>query len=415
MQNGEYENFRCSINTCIDAINLLIEDANMLSNASARGDLSVRADTERHQGDFRTIIEGQNNTFEAMAKPLEEAESVLSELAKGNLNTQVVGEYRGDLAAIKESINGITGAAWSGYINEISSVLSQMSQGNLDVEISSEFKGDFVKIKDSINNIIETFNEVIGKIIIAAEEITVGSKQVSEGSQTLSEGAAEQAASVEQLTASMSEISEKTRENAVSASKADKIANTVKDDAESGTGKMEQMLGSMSEISEASKGISKVIKVIDDIAFQTNILALNAAVEAARAGQYGKGFAVVADEVRNLATKSANAARDTTQMIDKSIAKSDEGTGIAQDTSGALKKIKEGVNGTAGIINEISKSSNDQATGIAQINKGIEQVSKIVQTNSATAEQSAAASEELFSQAANMKELVGRFKVRTKR
>jgi methyl-accepting chemotaxis protein len=412
-QNGEYETFRCSINTCIDEINRLIEDANTLSDAAECGNLSVRADTERHQGDFRKIIKGVNNTFEAVVKPVEEAEAVLSLLAKGDLGTKVSGDYKGDLSIMKESINS-TISAWSGYINEISSVLSQMSEGNLDVEISSEFKGDFVKIKDSINNIISTFNNVIGDIIIAADGITVGSKQVSEGSQSLSSGATEQAASIEQLNASISEIADMTRQNAMSASKADKIANVVKKDATSGTDRMEQMLGSMSEVSEAASGISKIIRVIDDIAFQTNILALNAAIEAARAGSYGKGFAVVAEEVRNLAARSANAAKETTQMIDKSIAKAIEGTEIAQSTSSALKMIEEGVKGTAVIIGEIARSSNDQATGISQINTGIDQVAKIVQTNSATAEQSAAASVELFSQAESMKELVGHFKLRAK-
>jgi methyl-accepting chemotaxis protein len=411
-QNGEYEDFRTSINTCIDAVNLLVEDANMLSEASTRGDLSVRADSERHQGDFKKIIEGVNNTFEAVAKPVSEAVVVLSDLSKGNLSTQVTGEYKGDLAAIKESINGMA-TAWSVYINEISKVLSQMAEGNLDVEINSDFKGDFVKIKDSINNIITAFNEVIGEIIIASDGITSGSKQVAEGSQSLSSGASEQAASIEQLTASISDIAEKTKENAMHAANADNIANSLKDNAASGEAKMGQMLGSMTEISEAASSISKIIRVINDIAFQTNILALNAAIEAARAGTYGKGFAVVAEEVRNLAARSANAAKDTTQMIDISIGKATEGTEIARDTSNALKMIGNGVVNTAEIIDKITASSDEQATGIMQINKGIDQVSKIVQTNSATAEQSAAASEELFSQAESMKKLVGRFTLKT--
>lgn len=348
-----------------------------------------------------------------ICKPINSLVKSAEEISQGNLNVKIDKGNGDEISLLASAFEKMT-ATWSGYINEISSVLSQMSKGNLDVEISSEYKGDFVEIKDSINDIILTFNDVIGEIIIASNDITIGSKQLSEGSQSLSAGAAEQAASVEQLTASIAEIAQKTKQNAISASKADKIANSVKKDTISGNGKMGQMLGSMNEITESATGISKIIKVINEIAFQTNILALNASIEAARAGSYGKGFAVVAEEVRRLALRSTDAAKDTTQMIERSIDKAAEGTDIAQNTSDSLKMIEEGVNGTAAIIDEIATSSKEQAMGISQINKGIDEVSKIVQTNSATAEQSAAASEELFNQTENMRQLVSHFTVKTK-
>jgi methyl-accepting chemotaxis protein len=346
-----------------------------------------------------------------ICKPITSLVKTADEISEGNLNVTIDKGNGDEISILANAFEKMT-TAWSGYINDISSVLFQMSEGNLDVEISSEYKGDFIKIKESINHIVKNLNDVIGQIIIASNEVAASSKQLSAGSQSLSAGATEQAASVEQLTASIAEIANKTKENASSASKADKIANSVKKDTEGGNEMMERMLGSMGEISESAAGISRIIKVINDIAFQTNILALNASIEAARAGSYGRGFAVVAEEVRHLAQRSSEAAKDTTQMIDKSLAKASEGTNIAHDTSAALKMIEDGVNGTAAIIDEIARSSNDQAAGISQLNKGIDEVSKIVQNNSATAEQSAAASEELFREAETMRRLVSRFKVR---
>lgn len=348
-----------------------------------------------------------------ICKPISSLVKSSEEISKGNLNVEFEKGNGDEISVLADTFQKMA-AAWSSYINEISSVLSQMSEGNLDVTISSEYKGDFRKIKESLNQIIATFNGVIGEIITAANEITSGTSQLSAGSQSLSSGAAEQAASVEELTASITEIAQKTKQNAISASEANKIENSLKEFAASGNDKMGQMLGSMSEISESAMGISDIIKAINDIAFQTNVLALNASIEAARAGSYGKGFAVVAEEVRHLALRSTDAAKNTTQMIDKSIDKAAVGTNIAQDTSDSLKMIEKGVNDTAAIIEKIAISSKTQAMGISQINKGIEDVSKIVQTNSATAEQGAAASEELFNQAKNMKKLVSGFKVREK-
>jgi methyl-accepting chemotaxis protein len=299
-----------------------------------------------------------------------------------------------------------------GYISEISKVLTEMSEGNLVVGITGEYLGDFVEIKNSLNMIIKSFNEVLGDLNSAAEQVAAGSKQVSGSSQALSQGSTEQASSIEELTASMTQIAVQTKNNAVNANQANELAIAAKTNAAQGNEQMKEMLKAMTEINDSSSNISKIIKVIDEIAFQTNILALNAAVEAARAGQHGKGFAVVAEEVRNLAARSASAAKETTALIEGSIRKVEYGTKIANETAGALNHIVEGVTKAADLVGNIAVASNEQATGIAQANQGISQVSMVTQTNSATAEEGAAASEELSSQAELLKNMVTKFKLK---
>jgi len=228
----------------------------------------------------------------------------------------------------------------------------------------------------------------------------------------LSQGATEQASSIEELTASIEEIAAQTNQNAHSAEQVNQLTQGAMTNAVQGNSQMKDMLQAMEQINDSSGSISKIIKVIDEIAFQTNILALNAAVEAARAGQHGKGFAVVAEEVRNLAARSANAAKETTVMIESSIKKVESGTKIAGDTASALEKIVGDISKVATIMTEITSASTEQAAGITQINQGVMQLSQVVQTNSATAEESASASEELAGQANLMREHVERFKVR---
>ena len=298
------------------------------------------------------------------------------------------------------------------YIAETTEVLGAMSEGDLTVSIDSEFHGDFARLKQSINSIASSLSDILSEINVAAEQVSAGTTQVSEGSQEISQGATEQAASIEELSATVTEIAEQTKKNAVSAGEANKLTLSAKDDAAKGSARMEEMQGAMTEINEASENISKIIKVIDDIAFQTNILALNAAVEAARAGTHGKGFAVVAEEVRNLAARSANAAKETTALIEGSVKKTEAGTQIADETARALGNIVSGVEQAAQLVGEIAAASETQAGAIAQVNGGIDQVNQVVQTNSATSEETAASAEELSSQAELLKEMVGRFTLR---
>ncbi|GGL57525.1 methyl-accepting chemotaxis protein [Sporolactobacillus putidus] len=400
-----------SIETLRTDLKKVHAEINRLIKAAHEGRLSERADSSEFSGDWATLIDGLNSLIDAILAPIQEVSAVLNELDKGNLQMRVEGNYKGDHERIKIALND-TVTTLENNIKEVSEVLTEMSEGNMDVAITTEYRGDFSALKKSLNHIIQSFNSLLHNINNASNQVAAGSKQVSDSAQELASGATEQASSIEQLTASMEEISSQTDNNAKHAGKADSLVNVAKKEAVQGNDRMAEMLKSMDDINESSSNISKIIKVIDEIAFQTNILALNAAVEAARAGQHGKGFAVVAEEVRNLAARSAGAAKETTALIEGSIKKVEKGTKIAKDTAGALNKIVDAVTEVATSVNNIAVASKEQASGISQINQGIMQVSQVVQANSATSEESAAASEELTSQAELLREMVAKFKLK---
>ena len=279
------------------------------------------------------------------------------------------------------------------------------------VTVRSEFDVQGKALEELVNK----FQALTQSIVTASEQVAAGASLVSNSSMSLSQGATTQASSVQQLSASVQEIAAKTATNATNAQMANNLTKEVKRDGETGNEQMKEMLGAMDEINQSSSNIGKIIKVIDDIAFQTNILALNAAVEAARAGQYGKGFAVVAEEVRNLAAKSANAAKETTNLIEGSVRTVEKGMRIANSTAGALHEIVNKVSSAADLIGAIALSSEEQAAAIEQINQGITEVSQIVQNTAATSEESAATSEELSSQALTLKEQTSYFKIRMRK
>ena len=300
-------------------------------------------------------------------------------------------------------------------IGDISYVLTEMSNNNLQVESGHKdlYIGEYSKIACAFVNILETLNTTMHNIRSASEQVSAGSTQVSSGAQSLAQGATEQASSIQELTASITDVSQHIKENAVGAESASSLTQEAGMIMQGSLEEMNLARQAMDEISSTSKDINKVIKAIDDIAFQTNILALNAAVEAARAGTAGKGFAVVADEVRNLAQKSAEAAKSTTALIENSISAVKKGTELVNKTSENFTKVAEKAAEVNILISEISSKSQEQASAISQIAVGIEQVSSVVQMNSATSEESAAASEELSSQSAMLKELVDKFKLVT--
>lgn len=349
----------------------------------------------------------------SIARPIKACAARLVALSKGDFHSPVSISFAKDetgvmLSSLRKAVDNINGAIGNATLN-----LNEIAKGNLSEDITLEYEGDLAPLKEFMMKIQISLSDALNKINVAADHVSDTSEQVASGAQALAQGASEQEASIEALSCAINEMTEKIKENATNARSAHDITVSSDEAIDLGNEQMKQMNLAMDEISQTSGQIEKIISTIDNIAFQTNLLALNAAVEAARAGEAGKGFSVVADEVRNLSGKSAEAAKSSTGLIGSSTFAVEKGKGIAEKTAQSLDSIVKNSKTTIGIVEEIAIASKIQTENAQSISLGINQISSIVQTNSTTAQQSSAASQELSSQAAMLKGLVRHFKLKS--
>jgi methyl-accepting chemotaxis protein len=340
-----------------------------------------------------------------ISKPITRLVEAADKLAVGDVNVNIAATTKDEIGTLMNSFSKMVES-----IHDQALVAEKIAAGDMTVQVKIRSENDL--LGKNLSKMVEMVNQALNSIYESADQVASGAQQIAASGELLSQGSTEQASAIEEITSSMEEVASQTKQNATNANQANQLTISTKEQAVEGNIQMQEMVKAMTEINESSANISKIIKVIDEIAFQTNILALNAAVEAARAGQHGKGFAVVAEEVRNLAARSADAAKETTAMIEGSIKKVGVGSQIANQTAQALNVIVDGVAKAAMLVGDIAAASNEQTTAITQVNQAIAQVSQVVQTNSSTAEESAAASEELSSQAEAMKANVSKFQLK---
>jgi methyl-accepting chemotaxis protein len=411
----DYPGEKSIINTYTNNMkkNLISVDTEILSliNSANNGNLTYRASTDNFDGGWLNMISGLNSLMASVFTPINEIIAVLLEISKGDFETTITSDYKGDFGIIKNALNS-TSDTLKKYISQIAISLDKIAHGDLNVSIDDDYVGEFVQIKEAINTISDKLSSVFTDFNSSALQVLDGSKQVAESSMLLAEGSISQSNSIQILNKNIDSVGQQIFMSSERTREVDELSTLSKSNVDIGNKAMKSMLTSMNDIEHSSNNISKIIKVIDDIAFQTNLLALNAAVEAARAGTHGKGFAVVAEEVRNLASRSQNAAKETTALIEHSILAVKDGSRLAISTDEALTEIIDSIEKMSDIIISISDLSKEQLLSVSEISDGILQISAVVEKNSASSEESASASEELSSQAEVLRQLISSFKLK---
>ncbi|MDI1361578.1 methyl-accepting chemotaxis protein [Methylotenera sp.] len=409
--HGDFNQLKDNLNQCITAVNSLVNDANTLSQAAEQGKLSTRADASKHQGDFRKIIEGVNNTLDSVVGPLNVTADCVERISKGDIPDSITAHYNGDFNNIKDNLNTCIRAI-NNLVIDANLLAEAAADGRVTVRAdATKHQGDFRKVVEGVNATLETIVTPIIAVKEAIETITTAANEIATGNNDLSQRTEQQASSLEETAASMEQLASTVKNNAENAKQANQLAAAASGVAVKGGEVVGQVVSTMSAINSSAKKIEDIISVIDGIAFQTNILALNAAVEAARAGEQGRGFAVVAGEVRNLAQRSASAAKEIKELISDSVSKTAEGTTQVEQAGKTMQEIVASVQRVTDIMGEITAASSEQSAGIDQVNAAVTSMDETTQQNAALVEQAAAAAESLVEQAIQLADVVSVFKL----
>ena len=406
--DGQYREMLESFNTAIEAVVGPLNVASDCLEQISRGEIPERIE-ENYQGEFQEIRDSINRAIGVMSGLLKETRVLTRGAGDGDLNVRGdAGRFRGGWKELVEGINGVLDRIVT-PIEEAQGILDRLAQGDLTARMSGNYRGDYAKLQTSLNSSIATVHETMVRILSTVEQVSNGSGQVAESSQSVSQGATEQASALEEITASVTEINTTSRENAEKARQTSALATGSRKAAQDGEVQIKRMQEAMVDINQSADQISKIIKVIDEIAFQTNLLALNAAVEAARAGAHGKGFAVVAEEVRSLAQRSAKAAKETTELIEVAVSNAQNGSKITGETSETFQSIITGIIEVNDNVQEILSSSTEQVQSVGEITQSLEQIDQVTQANTSAAEESASAAEELSGQSRELKQAIAVF------
>ncbi len=451
---GDFARIRDNLNRSIDAINLLVADADALAQAGVAGRLTTRADASRHQGDFRRIVEGVNRTLDSVIGPVEVAARTVAELAAGSIPAPITDGFSGDFAHLRDNLNtcfgavnrlvadthGLVEAAADGRlshradasrhqgdfarivaginqvlevatapVNEAAAVLERLAAKDLCARMTGSYRGDHDRIRKAIDDTGDALQGALAQVAQAVEQVSGAAAQIASSSQAVASGASEQAGSLETITGSIDAVSDSARRAAESAQQANVLSGTARTAAGSGKDAAGNLQGAMEQIRRSADRTGQIIKDVSEIAFQTNLLALNAAVEAARAGEAGRGFAVVAEEVRSLALRAKEAAHKTEELIRESVKQAGDGEAAAAAVSARLAEIAKGVTQVSDIVAEIAASSREQSAGIGQVTSALGEMDKVTQQNAASAEESSSAASELSSQAEQLAAMISTF------